>query len=370
MTIPPIAGGGSSMQGLRPPVLTAPVTTGAVPRLGDAVAGHTAPAAQTPDATATRSDAPIALAGRLEHGGELPDTTELALALESATRLLQHGRADDVLRALDVVWSDQLAADSPWYLRTAALQLLGRTSDAEQVLRTAIARLPRSAAMLYLLSVHTAARGHVDAARLANAHAQSLHPTEPLLQLQGAALDIHAVTAGALTALLERMRADHAGLPADIWLATLIRLHDQASGSARVPSSERASRTPTPRALPAVVTGHAAPQSPAMPDEVLTATLRYGLSLLDSPTQSARVATQLDAAMPRPSAHVGVSAELAAVAAAAVAPVAPERAALPRWESLLLIAAAGVIVLAPPLRIPALLAAGVAALGMVARGLR
>ena len=352
------------MPALRVPVLTAPVNTG-VPRLVGEDAGGVAGGAAGPratDAPSRRDDAPISLGGRLDSGGQLPETTQLALALESATRSMQQGHADQVLSALDAVWSDQLDADSPWYLRAAALQLLGRNGDAEEVLRNAIARLPRSAAMLYLLGVHTAERGHLDAARLANDHALALHPTEPLLRLQGFALAPRDGHSDTLAAVLDQIRTLQPGFPAEIWLATLIRLHDDAKrrAAARAPRV-RIDRL-TPVSLRAVDGTLAPPVSPEPASGTLESALRYGLSLLESPLQSARMATH--------SANVGQFVSDAGSLHAASYAIPPVRAALPRWETLVLVSAMLVVGLVPPMRMPALLLAGVAVLAIVARRLR
>ena len=144
------------------------------------------------------------------------------------------------------------ASDSPWYLRTAALQLLGRASDAEQVLRDAIALLPRSAAMLYLLGVHTAHRGQHDAARLANDHALALHPTEPLLWLQRAALAENESMHGTAAAMLVHVQTLDPALAASHWLATLTRLGERAS-RAPTPPVQRAVARLTPGSLPTSV---------------------------------------------------------------------------------------------------------------------
>ena len=362
MTIPPLPSGALTNVQFRLPVLTAPVSTGVPPlNTDDDVSwpgGGPAPLAES----ASRGDAPITLAGRLEAGDTLPDTTELALAIESATRSLQHGRADQVLMELDRVWSQQLASDSPWYLRTAALQLLGRTSDAEQVLRDAIARLPRSAAMLYLLGVHTAHRGQHDAARLANDHALALHPTEPLLWLQRAALAENELMHGTAAAMLEHVKTLDPALAASQWLATLARLGERTSRAA-TPAMQRVIARLTPGSLPTIGDPLLAPPAAAPPaPSLLETALRYGLTLLESPTQSARTATR-----------GGESSETAyasatRLAAAEVHPTA--RLTLPTLESLVLVGGLLVMVFVPTLRIPALMLTGAVAMLLVSRTLR
>jgi tetratricopeptide (TPR) repeat protein len=361
MTIPPIQGTGPGIPPLRIQVLTAPVSKGVPPVIGDEPL-LLPPAPQSPSSTTGREDPPISLAGRLDSGDQLPETTQLALALESATRAMQKGRADQVLHELDAVWSSQLAADSPWYLRTAALQLLGRMSDAEQVMRDAIARLPRSAALLYLLGVHTAFRGQGDAARLANDHALSLHPTEPLLWLQRAALLQNAGLPGDAAAILEHVQTMEPAYPSAQWLATLMRLGEARSRSP-TPTVQRTILRLTPSS--SEVIAEPPRPTPTLPMQigVLETAVRYGLTLLESPTQSARTATQIQAA-----GDPGVVyAESISAAGAAAAASSPPKAESILWESIILVTAILVIAFVPPLRIPALMISGAMAMLMVSK---
>jgi Tfp pilus assembly protein PilF len=368
MTIPPLHGGGLGIPPLRVPVLTAPVSTGIPPLVGDDDPALPLGAPPTPSGTTPRDDAPIALSGRLEAGDVLPETTSLALALESATRSLQTGRADQVLRELDAVWSQQLASDSPWYLRTAALQLLGRTGDAEQVLRDAIARLPRSAAMLYLLGVHTAHRGQFDAATLANDHALTLHPAEPLLLLQRAALASRQGMTDDAATLLAQVLDMEPGLPAAQWLATLTRLGDDAAQASAVRERVHARLTPVASAIIAESLLPATPDTPSpvapnmLPPSVLELAVRYGLSLLESPTHSARTATQ---SMRNTGSMPGIGEAIAGSAAQVSRP-----SELPVWESLVLGTCLAVLAFVPPLRLPALMLSGAMVMILVSRRLR
>ncbi len=356
MTIPPIQTGGSVVPPARMAPLTAPVRTGVPPLVDDeALLRPLASPKSQADATWTgRTDPPISLAGRLDQGDLLPDPTRLALSLESATRALQHGRASQVLAELDAVWSNQLAADSPWYLRTAALQLLGRTSDAEQVLRNAIERLPRSAAILYLLGVHTSNKAQYEAAKLASDHALALHPTEPLLWLQRAALAQRAGQPELVASLLQQIATLQPSFPVAAWLATLVKLGD-GRGRSQTPSVQRAIPRLTPSSLPALSALPASDASAAQTSALMPAlesALRYGLTLLDSPTQSARTATGASATEER-----GVSDGAIWTAGAQQQPP-PVRAPLPPWHLLLIAAGVIVIALVPPLRAVALLCCG------------
>ena len=365
MTIPPIQPGGMPIPPTRVPLLTAPVLTGVPPLIDETELllprdPRATPATGAPHA-ALRDDAPISLAGRLEQGDALPETTELAVALESATRALQNGRADLVLSELDAVWSPKLGSDSPWYLRTAALQLLGRGADAEQVLRDGVARLPRSAAMLYLLVVHTAHRGQFDAARLASDHALAIHPNEPLLLVQRAALAQRAGDADTAGQLLQQAGERDPTFPAQQWMATLARV------------GEPEQRVGTPSSLPALarVAGGAnaaigladAPPTPPpfVPSPWLDGALRYGLSLLQSPLQSARTATRISGSMD------AVTARAERYAAPVSAPPEAGPLLLPSWHGMLIGCAVLVFVAVPPLRIPAALAGGVATMLWFAR---
>ncbi len=365
MTIPPLQGAGTGASTFRIPVLTAPISTGVPPLIGDDANGLLPDRASAPSApTAVRADAPISLAGRLEAGDVLPETTQLALALESATRALQHSRPDLVLSELDAVWSNQLAADSPWYLRAAALQLLGRTSDAEQVLRDAIAHLPRSAAMLYLLGVHTSQRGQTDAARLANDHALALHPTEPLLWLQRAALAQRSAAHETAMEILGHVQSMEPSFPASHWLATLARLGDPVLHRG-TPVVQRAIPRLTPSPIPVIESGGVlalVPHTPEQPLSVLETALRYGLTLLESPTQSARTATASGVSR--------ITATDLGVMISAASSLAPTRVEMPTWETLILVTGLVVIAFVPSLRIPALLVFGVAAMLIASRRIR
>ena len=370
MTIPPLQGGGGRIPPFRLPTMTAPVSVGIPPLVGDDPLPLPQGAPPAVPGGQLRTDAPISLAGRLELGDVLPETTKLALALESATRALQSGKPDTVLAELDAVWSHQLASDSPWYLRGGALQLLGRTTDAEQVLRDAVARLPRSAAILYLLGVHTAHRGQPDAARLANDHALALHPAEPLLWLQRAALAMREGTPEMADAIMQQVRTLAPAFPADDWLVMLARL-GQSRGRTPTPTYQHALARLTPASVPIIAADSPAPGSTpytaastalATP---LDAAVRYGLTLLASPTQSARTATGVSGAF---------------IAGAAMADLAgimrglesrpATRTGLPSWEALTLGLCVAVIAFVPPLRIPALMLAGAAAMLLVSRRMR
>ena len=369
MTIPPLTGGGLGIPSQRIPLLTAPVNTGIPPIVGDDKRLPLLPpqaGSGTAAAPGLRDDAPITLGGRLQQGDRLPDTTKLALALESATRALQHGRADVVLMELDAVWSNQLASDSPWYLRTAALQLLGRMSDAEQVIRDGIARLPRSAAILYLLGVHTANRGQVDAARVANDHALSLHPTEPLLWLQRAALTQMGGRHDTVAEILAHVQTLEPSFPASHWLVTLGRLGERAGRP--TPAVQRAIERLTPSSVPIIgIKPRGTPQfTPTVPagTSLLETAVRYGLTLLESPTQSARTATH--AASGNAPRH-GATTYADMITGASMLP--PPRIVLPSTEVLVLAIGLIVMALVPPLRIPALMICGAAVMLVVSRRL-
>ena len=360
MTISPLSGSGSTIPPFRVPVLTAPVSTG-VPPIGGEEPLQPRGAPGAPTGTPLRDDAPILLGGRLDGQNLLPETTQLALALEAATRAIQNGRPELVLSELDAIWSNQLAADSPWYLRTAALQLLGRMTDAEQVMRDAFERLPRSAALLYLLGVHTSYRGYFDAARIANDHALALHPNEPLLWLQHAALESHTSGADSAGAILERILTMAPSFPAEQWLATLIRLSGAATRSS-TPVMQRAIERLTPSSMPAIAGQPTPTQTAPVVTSALETAVRYGLTLLESPTQSARNATSVHA-IPDPAIQY---AEMLSQAT----PTTPLRRGTAAWEPFTLVTCLIVLAFVPPLRIPALLLSGAMTMLIVARRLR
>jgi len=371
MTIPPLVGGGGALPPFRLPVLTAPVSTVGPARVGAEPTLLPKGTPATATGTGLRDDAPISLAGRLEQGDVLPDTTKLALALESATRALQSGRAGAVLAELDAVWSHQLAADSPWYLRIGALQLLGRTVDAEQVLRDAVSRLPRSAAILYLLGVHIMHRGQVEAAKLANDHALALHPTEPLLWLQRAALAKQNGLPDLAASTMQHAQTLAPTFPADDWLSMLVRL-GELRGRTPTPTYQRAIGKLTPSTLPAIeeqpgtrVSIALAATSLPLPATPLEAAVRYGLMLLESPTQSARTATGATGA----TAGADAMAQLAGMLSG-IQGVPSSRVELPSWDAIALGISVAVLAFVPPLRIPALMIAGASVMLLVSRRMR
>ncbi len=367
MTVPPLTGAGSGIPPFRPLALTAPVHTGIPPVIPDD--GDTLPQgapAQTAGTASRREDAPIWLAGRLELGDVLPETTQLAVALESATRALQQGRPDQVLSALDTVWSDQLVVDSPWYLRTAALELLGRAGDTEQVLRDAISRVPRSAAMLYLLGVHTMQRGQPDAARLANDHALALHPLEPLLWLQRAALAARSQRPETAGEILQHVESMDPGYPAAPWLATLLALGPTRTRGA-TPSASRVIDLLTAESQSKAADPETAgvDSTPSFGISALESALRFGLTLLDSPVQSARNATttaaQFEAGR---DAGEDYAAMLNGKSSAPPTPSPPIA-----WDTVTLLTSILVIAIVPPMRLPALMLGGAAAMLIVSRRL-
>ena len=361
MTIPPVSGSGSAVPPFRISLLSAPVSTGVAPIVGDERLRRPDDAPRSAAGTTVRDDAPISLAGRLDSGDALPETTQLALALESATRAMQNGRPEQVLTELDVIWSNRLIADSPWYLRTAALQLLGRMSDAEQVMRDAIERLPRSAALLYLLGVHTSYRGHPDAARLANDHALALHPTEPLLWLQRAALASQSGMHDTVAAILARVQVMEPAYPASHWLATLVRLGGAAT-RAPTPGVQRAIERLTPSSVAILSDTQAPAPAPTLNVSVLETAVRYGLTLLESPTESARSTTHSHGT-PDPS-----------ILYAQVLPrnesQPPTRVTPPTWDAWILVSGLLVLAFVPPLRIPALMLCGAMTMLIVSSRMR
>ena len=249
-SVGPVGGEGGGV----PPIFTGPVRDafgtarvgGAVPPVDPAppVAGGEAPAGAP-----ARPTPVITLAGRLAAADMLPPPAALALALEEATRALQGGRAHDVLAALDATWSPRLAHDAPWYLRAAALELLARSDDAAQLLKEAIAQLPSSAALLYLLGVHALVEGDEVAARLATAHAAQLHDAEPIVLVLRAAVLARAGQPFEANDLLRRALAARPALPLREWFEVLVAL---ARRPVRADAAAARPRLATPRAVAAL----------------------------------------------------------------------------------------------------------------------
>jgi Flp pilus assembly protein TadD len=112
------------------------------------------------------------------------DPLSLQVALEEARQGIVRNEPHRALEALDRVWTDDLIDEEPWYLRGGALGLLGRTADAEEIVRTGLARRPTSVALHLLNAIVRLDVSSLTEAQTSLTRALSIRPDEPLLLAQ------------------------------------------------------------------------------------------------------------------------------------------------------------------------------------------
>jgi Flp pilus assembly protein TadD len=112
------------------------------------------------------------------------DPLALHVALEEARQGIVRNEPHRALEALDRVWTDDLIDEEPWYLRGGALGLLGRTADAEEIVRTGLARRPTSVALHLLNALVQLDVTSLTEAQTSLTRALSIRPDEPLLLAQ------------------------------------------------------------------------------------------------------------------------------------------------------------------------------------------
>ena len=135
---------------------------------------------------------------------EHPSTVALATVLERARASLVRGDAGDALAALDDAWEGAMRTESGWYLRSAALTLLGLPGEAERVLQQALVPRGGSVALLFLQSIVRSALGDTAGARESLLSAEARRPAEPALMAWRAVLTARAGDrSGALQQLKE-----------------------------------------------------------------------------------------------------------------------------------------------------------------------
>ncbi len=123
---------------------------------------------------------------------ERPSAVALATVLERARASLVRGDAGDALAALDDAWEGAMRTESGWYLRSAALTVLGLPGEAERVLQQSLVPRGGSVALLFLQSVVRSALGDTAGARESLLAAEARRPAEPVLMAWRAVLTARA----------------------------------------------------------------------------------------------------------------------------------------------------------------------------------
>lgn len=146
---------------------------------------------------------------------------------------LEAGHTGAALELLDRLWSEELSREDCWFLRGQALYELKRFREAGDVAGRGLERLPRSVALLFLLSNCELKLHNLAGAERAILDALALVPEHPVLLCRYAALLVRAGRTDEAARLLERA----AGLAPDHPLVLLER-------AAQMPAALAASGEP------------------------------------------------------------------------------------------------------------------------------
>ncbi len=203
----------------------------------------------------------------------------MASALERARVSLVRGDAGDALAALDEAQDGAMRTESGWYLRSAALTLLGLPEEAERVLQQALVLRGGSVALLFLQSIVRSVVGEMAEARESLLGAEARRPAEPALLAWSAVL-----------------RARASGRSGDPCLdpERLAALREARTAVLSVPTA--ASQAPLRN-------------TSCLPDDLLTP-IRDGLSLLQQPSSGAeahQVAPEHHEHVPAPTPQRGIT---------------------------------------------------------------
>lgn len=144
---------------------------------------------------------------------------------------LESGKPDAALGLLDELWSADVTREDCWYLRGQALYELERFAEAGEVAGQGLARAPRSAALLFLLSNCELELSNLPGAERAIAGALALLPEHPVLLSRYAELLARAGRLDEAGDLLERAAAAAPGHP-------LVAHAQVAPSAARSPRSD------------------------------------------------------------------------------------------------------------------------------------
>jgi len=157
-----------------------------------------------------------------------PDDPRREVLLGLVRDALEAGHAGAALELLDRLWSAELSREDCWFLRGQALFELKRYREAGDVARRGLERLPRSVALLFLLSNCELKLQNLAGAERAILDALALVPEHPVLLCRYAALLVRS--GGTEEAFRQLDRAD--GVAPDHPLVLLERAAQAAAGLA------------------------------------------------------------------------------------------------------------------------------------------
>jgi len=136
-----------------------------------------------------------------------PDEPQREVLLGLVRDALEAGHTGAALELLDRLWSAELSREDCWYLRGQALYELKRFREAGDVAGRGLERLPRSVALLFLLSNCELKLRNLAGAERAILDALALVPEHPVLLCRYAALLVRAGRTEEAARLLERADA-------------------------------------------------------------------------------------------------------------------------------------------------------------------
>jgi tetratricopeptide (TPR) repeat protein len=155
-----------------------------------------------------------------------PDDPQREVLLGLVRDALEAGHTGAALELLDRLWSAELSREDCWYLRGQALYELKRYREAGDVAGRGLERLPRSVALLFLLSNCELKLQNLAGAERAILDALALVPEHPVLLCRYAALLVRSGRTEEASRLLDR--AD--GVAPDHPLVLLERAAQAAAG--------------------------------------------------------------------------------------------------------------------------------------------
>ena len=132
----------------------------------------------------------------------------LEVGLEQARGALLRNRPGDALMTLDPIWDTARGTEEGWYLRSAALMVIGLPGECERVANEGLVARPASLALRFLQSLVRMSLGDLAGARFVLQLALQRAPTDPLLLVQQALIQAKQGDSRPADALFGRVATD------------------------------------------------------------------------------------------------------------------------------------------------------------------
>ncbi len=148
---------------------------------------------------------------------EATGTVAREVGLEQARGTLLRNHPGEALALLDGIWEGARRSEEGWYLRSAALSVLGLPVESDRVAGEGLAKWPSSLALRFFQSVARLAVGDVAGAKTVLQPALLRAPAEPVLQAQHALVQARQGDARGAEATLTRLERAWPDHPAVEW---------------------------------------------------------------------------------------------------------------------------------------------------------